>query len=80
MNLTDFVNANFQIEYVLLNGANWREYSLSDLRQSRLRSIVTTAQSLGLLMGADAAIAITQQVMKCIKALIDVPRLYFEQI
>lgn len=53
-----------QVEYVLLNGNDWREFSLGPLRQSRLRNITAAAQSMNILMGADAAIAITQQVRR----------------
>eukprot|EP00048_Salpingoeca_helianthica_P016700 m.233702 g.233702 ORF g.233702 m.233702 type:complete len:781 (-) comp19280_c0_seq1:100-2442(-) len=50
-----------QVEYVMLNGHDWRDYALSAERQGRLRLITTAAQRVGVRLGADAAIAITQQ-------------------
>ena len=47
---------------VKLNAHDWHYFALSDLRQFRLRNITRSAQRMGLLVGAEAAIAITQQV------------------
>ena len=52
-----------QVEYVMLNGHDWRDFALSAERQSRLRQITLAAQRVGVRLGADAAIAITQQVV-----------------
>ncbi len=50
------------MEYVLLYAKDWAAFAMSDMRQQRLRQITRASQAVGILIGADAAIAITQQV------------------
>ena len=54
-------NGQNRIHWVLLEGPQWLEFSRSDLRQQRLKTLVEIGHSYGILVGVDVPIALEQQ-------------------
>ncbi|HEY4222544.1 MAG TPA: hypothetical protein VGO62_14415 [Myxococcota bacterium] len=54
-------NGDDEVEWVLLEAADWSDFAQSDVREQRLATLVDHAHQFGLLAGIDVPIAETQQ-------------------
>ena len=64
---------NSQVEWLLLWARDWEDYALSPQRQQRFAVLVEMCHNYTIRAGADAAIALQQQVLR-LEFVFEVPR------